>query len=541
MEVKAKNRAFKLFYCVFVFVFCSCAQMVQPSGGKKDITAPHVIKYSPDSAAVNFNAKNIVISFDEYIQLNDLQKQLVISPPMNIQPEVKIKGKSLLIELKDTLKKNTTYTLNFGNSIQDFSEGNPKQDFQYVFSTGSFLDTLRFSGIVKNAFDLKTDKGVLVMLYDTFEDSVPYKKFPTYLAITNADGTFRINNIRAGTYKAFALKEANANLKYDSPEESIAFSDTLIQISRNAVHDFMLFREEPKKQRMLKNFVGGYGRVVLVYAKSVSAISYKGLNAGTKTETFLTEYNYGRDTITVWFPSFTNDSLHFQTIVNENITDTLKICTCRFQKKGRGEVFKLNATTNIYPGKLFDGNKAIELKFNHPIDLLKSHPKNVYLTNNSARVNYTNTDSVKAGMRHLLFKFPIVQDSSYKLFIPPATFTDIFGLTSDTIKADFKVQEETYYGSLKLNLKMKIRIKYIVQLMNEGGEMFDYANSAAGIFAYTYLPPGSYTLRIIYDRNGDDKWTAGNYTEAILPETVINYTGEITIRPNWELELDWSP
>lgn len=541
MEFKAKNRVFQLFYWFFVLVFSSCAQIVAPTGGKKDTAAPRVVKYVPDSAAINFNAKNIAISFDEYIQLNDLQKQLVISPPMDIQPEVKIKGKTLLIELKDTLKKNTTYTLNFGNSIQDISESNPKQGFQYVFSTGSFLDTLKFSGTVKNAFDLKTDKGVLVMLYDAFEDSLPYKKSPSYLAITNADGSFRINNIRAGAYKAFALKESDNNLRYNSPEESIGFSDTLIKISQNTVHDFMLFKEEPKKQRMLKNFVGGYGRVVLVYAKSVSAISYKGLNAGTKTETFLTEYNYGRDTITVWFPSFTNDSLHFQTIVNENITDTLKICTCRFQKKGRGEVFKLNATTNIYPGKLFDGNKAIELRFNHPIDLLKSHPKNVYLTNNSVRVDYTNTDSLQISRRHLLFKFPIIQDSSYKLFIPPATFTDIFGLTSDTIKAAFKVQEEKYYGSLKLNLKMKIRIKHLVQLINDKGEIFDYVNSDAGIFTYTYLPPGPYKLRIIYDRNGDDKWTTGNYTDAIGPETVIYYPGEITIRPNWELELDWSP
>ena len=212
-----------------------------------------------------------------------------------------------------------------------------------------------------------------------------------------------------------------------------------------------------------------------------------------------------------------------------------------FQKKGRGEVFKLNAATNIYPAKTFDSNKGIELKFNHPINLLKSNPKNVYLTNNSVRMDYTNTDSLQINRRHLIFKFPIVQDSSYKLFIPPATFTDVFGLPSDTIKADFKVQEEKYYGSLKLNLKMKIRIKYIVELMNVAGEIVDYANSDGGIFIYTHLPPGSYKLRIIYDRNGDDKWTTGNYTDAIRPETVIYYTGEITIRPNWELELEWSP
>lgn len=541
MYVRKKNRAILLLHWFFILVFFSCAQIVSPTGGKKDTVPPRVVKYLPDSAATNFNAKNVSIFFDEYIQVNDLQKQLIISPPMKIQPEIKVKGKTLLIELKDTLKDNTTYTFNFGNSIQDYSEGNAKQNFQYVFSTGSVLDTLKFSGTVKNAIDLKADKEVWVMLYDAFDDSVPYKKSPSYVGFTNADGTFSINNIRSGTYKAFALKEANNTLVYDSPEESIAFSDTLIKINQNTVHDFLLFKEEPKKQRLVKNFVNGYGRIVLAYAKPVSDISFKGLNAGTKTETFLTEYNKRRDTITVWFPDFTNDSLHFQTVVDKNTTDTIKICTCLFQKKGKGEVFKLNATTNIPPAMPFNGNKGIEVKFNHPVNLLKSKPQNVYLTNNSVGLKYTNTDSLQLTMRHLLFKFPLIPDSSYKLFIPPATFTDIFGLTNDTIKAAFKVQEEKYYGSLKLNLKMKIRIKYILQLMNDKGEIVDYATSSAGLFTYTYLPAGAYTLRIIYDRNGDDQWTTGNYTDAIQPETVINYPGNITIRSNWELELDWSP
>ncbi|MEK6616765.1 MAG: Ig-like domain-containing protein, partial [Bacteroidota bacterium] len=146
-----------------------CAQIVNPNGGPKDVSPPHAVKYIPDSAKTNFSTKNIVIVFDEYIQLNDLQKQLVISPPMNIQPEIKVKGKSLLIELKDTLRKNTTYTFNFGNSIRDFTEANALEDFQYVFSTGSFIDSLKLSGAVKNAFDLKTEKGILVMLYDTLD------------------------------------------------------------------------------------------------------------------------------------------------------------------------------------------------------------------------------------------------------------------------------------------------------------------------------------------------------------------------------------
>ena len=138
-----------------------------------------------------------------------------------------------------------------------------------------------------------------------------------------------------------------------------------------------------------------------------------------------------------------------------------------------------------------------------------------------------------------IFWFLIIRNDVAKLFIPSGTFTDIFGLTNDTVKLDFKTQEEKYYGTLKLTLKMKIRIKYILQLMNEKGEVFDYADSDKGVFSYAYLPPGSYKLRIIYDKNGDDKWTTGNYLEKRKPETVIYYPSPITIRSNWDLELEW--
>ena len=529
------------FFIVFgtTILFFSCAQPLNPAGGPKDIKPPRAIKYIPDSAAKNFSAKNIVIVFDEYIQLNDIQKQLVISPPMSIQPEVKAKGKILLVELKDSLRKNTTYTFNFGNSIRDFTEANAKEDFQYVFSTGSYIDSLKLSGTVKNAFDLKTDKGILVMLYDTYEDSVPCKKLPSYFTKTKGDGSYKINNIRPGTYKAFSLKDVNNNYLYDVPAENIAFSDSLIKIAKNTKLDLQMFKEEPKKQRMLKNFVRGYGSIFLAYTKPVTNISYKPMNSGTKTETFLSEFNERRDTVQVWFPAFGNDSLHFKVMVDDNAIDTLKICTCLFDKakQGRGEAFKLNAIINVKKDQLFDYTNDISLKFNHPINNAKTNEIN--LTSNGNKINFTNTifsDSIK---RNFLFHYPLIQDSSYQLFIPPAVFTDIFGLASDTIKLDFRAQEEKYYGTLKLTLKMKSKIKYILQLMNEKGEVFDCASSNKGVFSYQYLSPGSYKLRIIHDKNGDDKWTTGNYFEKKKPETVIYYPSPITIRSNWDLELDW--
>lgn len=516
-----------------------CAQIVTPSGGPKDIKAPRAEKYVPDSAATNFSAKTITIVFNEFIQLADLQKEMTISPPMRVQPEVKVKGKMLIIELNDTLKKNTTYVINFGNSIRDFTESNAKTDFKYIFSTGGMIDTLRMTGVVKNAYDLKTDKGVLVMLYETLGDSVPYKTGPSYFAKTNADGSYKISNIKPGKYKAFALKDANSNYKYDLPSENIGFSDTAVNITKHAKLDFRLFREEPSRQSLLKTLMGGYGRAMLLYARPVSEISYTPLKSSTPTETFITEFNSGRDSIRIWFPVFSKDTLYFKVIADKTIIDTVRIGTAQFKKEtgGRGEVFKLAASVNASKDIKLDLNSDLLLKFNHP--LRSADTAAVYLTANGQKINYTNKGVADAVKRNYHFRFPVEQDSSYRLFIPPGTFTDIFGLKNDTLKVNFKTQEEKFYGTLKLTLKLRSMAAYVLELVNEKGVVFNYARAERGIFSFLYVPPGAYKLRIIYDQNGDGKWTTGNYLAKRNPETIIYYPGAVTIRSNWDLELDW--
>ena len=536
-----------IFFLLLAAVFCllssHCAQIVNPNGGPADAKPPHALKYSPDSARTNFSGKHISIFFDEYIQLNDLQKQLVISPPMSIQPDIKVKGKSLLIELKDSLKKNTTYTLNFGNSIRDITENNAIDNFQYIFSTGSYIDSLSFCGTVKNAFDLRAEKGILVMLYLEHSDSVPYKSMPSYFAKTKEDGSYKINNIRSGTYKAFALKDANANYLYDLSTESIAFSDTLIEIKKNTVFDFSMFKEDAKELKLKKFYVADIGRINFVFSKAIEDIELAPMSATAKNKVFYKEVYPAKDTISYWYKHEENDdTIKLQLWVNENIFDTVKFCGgCVIKKtRGRGtEASKLVVKLNASKDKSFNFNQALQLNFNHPIKSANTNA--IALYSNSKKINFSEiyfADSIK---RSLFCKYPFMPDSTYTLFVPPGIFTDIFGLINDTVKLDFKTQEEKHYGTLKLTLKMKIRIAYILQLMNERGEVFDYASSDKGVFSYQYLPPGSYKLRIIYDKNGDEKWTTGNYLSKKKPETVIYYSSPITIRSNWDLELDWAP
>ena len=556
---------FSLF--AFFFFFSRCAQIVIPGGGPKDTTSPRVEKYIPDSAAVNFKSKTIVITFDEYILLADLQKQFTVSPPMNIQPEIKVKGKMLIIELKDSLKKNTTYTLNFGDAICDFTESNAKKGFQYIFSTGTYIDSLQLTGNIKNAFDGKTEAGILVMLYENPSDSIPFKQIPSYFAKTNDDGTYKISNIRSGTYKAFALKDANANYLYDVPTENIAYSDTLIKIYKNAKLNLQLFKEEAKKQKLLKAYYAEHGHLMLAFSKPTNDSLKLHFFSKEPKENVTYEYSKNKDTLHYWFADDLADTMKIQVSQENLILDTVRfkpITLEQVKKQTRGEKWGLKMTNNVKKEALFDLQKCAEIKSNHPIKKYdasgciltrkNSKPDSCLLLGSDLAANKTFyivdlshpwSDSLK-NSSSLDFNKPFpgcapTDTGQFSIFISPAAFTDIFGFTSDTIKIDFRTLDQKYYGTLKMNIKMrKTNINRIVQFIDEGGAVVkEEVISEGQIFDYSYLSPGKYKMKMIYDANGDGKWTNGNYSAHRQPEKIIYCPKDITIRTNWDLELDW--
>ncbi len=205
-----------------------------PRGGEKDIIPPKVLKAVPENYAVNFNAKRIELTFDEFVKLADMQKNILISPPLKTKPEFRLRGKTLQISFDEPLMEETTYTLFFGDAIVDITEGNPLTGYNYVFSTGPLLDSLSLGGIVLNAFDLSVPEQAYVMLYanipDTISaDSVPYLIRPQYISRTDLEGHFTLGNLKDTVYQLFVLSDMNSNLLYDMPGEKIAFLDSLIQ------------------------------------------------------------------------------------------------------------------------------------------------------------------------------------------------------------------------------------------------------------------------------------------------------------------------
>ena len=236
---------------VLLLMISNCANRGRPSGGIKDVTPPTIVKSDPENQSVNFDGDEIKIQFDEYIKIKNLQRQLIISPPMDPIPEITPLGnasKDIKIKITDTLSPNTTYAFNFGNSIVDNNEENPFPYYKYVFSTGDYIDSLSVKGQIIDATLKKPDDFVSVMLYEvdsTLTDSIIYKKQPRYITNTlDSTTTFTLENLKAGKYLMVAIKDENQDYKFQPKTDKIAFQDTYVDVPTDSLFTLKLFKEE---------------------------------------------------------------------------------------------------------------------------------------------------------------------------------------------------------------------------------------------------------------------------------------------------------
>jgi hypothetical protein len=212
---------------LYFFVFlASCARMSAPAGGPKDEAPPVPLKSKPINYSTHFAADKIIVQFDEFIVLKNVNQELLVSPPLPEKPGIKLRGKNLLIHINNQLKDSTTYNFNFYNAIVDLNENNPLTNFQFEFSTGPVFDSLYVGGVLSNAFDYKTEPSIFVMMYEQFNDSIPRTQIPDYVAKTDADGRFFVTNLKNKPYYIFGLRDMNNNMKFDLPNEGIAFMDS---------------------------------------------------------------------------------------------------------------------------------------------------------------------------------------------------------------------------------------------------------------------------------------------------------------------------
>ena len=204
----------------------ACAKISNPSGGPRDRTPPVVLETVPEYGAKNFRGKSIYITFDEYVSLDNINEKFMVSPPMKKKPRVFVRGKNVIAEFEEDLRDSTTYTFYFQDAIRDLNEGNIIDDYQFVLSTGSVIDSLSVTGNVYNAFDLETPEKTMVLLYRELADSFVVKHLPDYISRVDQKGYFRINNVKSGIYRLYALTDADNSKNYNFPEEEFAFMNS---------------------------------------------------------------------------------------------------------------------------------------------------------------------------------------------------------------------------------------------------------------------------------------------------------------------------
>ncbi len=521
-----------LIFIAIILWLTSCAQVVAPTGGQKDVTPPEIISIYPPNSSINFNASSVEIEFDEYIKLNKIDEQLLISPPLKYKLVTKIKGKSLILELKDTLLENTTYVLNFGNTIVDINEGNKLENFNYVFSTGNEIDSLTVSGKVVDAFSLKAEEEVLVMLYKTpIEDSTPYFKLPNYISRTDKNGDFKLTNIGSGTYQLIALADANKNYLYDQPTEKIGFNSDLIELKK-AISDIRIhiFEESYENQFVKKKTENG-PILLLKFNQPLDEFKYVGLD--TLVEELLLDFHIetNKDTARFWWKEI--DGFKTKLILSDgkSFNDTLKIKIDSLFSKA-----KLKLETNLK--KKQHHFQSIVLKFNRPIKQFDTSLIQI-LGPDSLAINFVlKKDSTDNRLVDLKFDFNA--DSTYSISILPNSFIDIYDRTTDSIVSKIIFDNESDFGNLIVKVKTtSIESPQIIQLTDPKGKVIKEQILLNNEASFTYLKAGKYWLKLILDENSNKKWDAGKYLDGKQAEKTILYNEEFTIRTNWDQEIEW--
>ena len=534
-----KKRSFFLYFRLLflgLLGLSGCAVQQRPQGGPRDLVAPKLLKTTPLDQTRNFTGKKIELEFDEYFKLNNQYQEITISPAQERTPEFTIKQKTLVIELKDTLQKNTTYVISFGKAIVDVNEGNAVKNLTYVFATGPSIDSLSISGNVINALTQQKEKEVPVLLFNMKQDSLLFgKKRPTLFTTTDSSGNFKFSNLKPDAYKIYALKEQSADKIYNSDNELIAFRANPIILRKDTTGiNLTLFKENPEKQRFSTKSFDKDGSMSLISNRplirpSVRIIFPTGLDAQK-----LVEINKTADSINVYSKNLDFDSAKVAIYENGAPFDTVTFL------KRRRETYTRNIALNynINPNSVIKPGADLIVTSNMPIESFDQSL--ITLMEDSAKVNYTITRDTST-RKKLLFKYRWKPKSKYTLTFDENSITGFFGDKIKKTQKTFRQDDVENYSELTLRIAVPDTGKsYVVELLTGLTEPKIVVrtnritrNSA---IKYVTLPAGKYQLRVTYDTNKNGRWDPGSISRKTQPENIWAPQTVYTVRANWSDE-----
>lgn len=582
----------KVLIALALFALASCANRGSgPQGGPQDLKSPQAIDASPKNQSLNFKAKKIVIEFDEFINLDNPQEKVIVSPPQIKPVEITAIGKKIYIELQDSLKANSSYSIDFTNSISDVNERNILSDYTYSFSTGNSIDTLQISGTVLDAGTLNPLRNQLVSIYSDLNPIAFTDTIPLRISKTDERGHFCIKNVKAGTYRIYALNDLNRDYYYNDPNEMLAFYTQVVnpsietKITQDTLHIEAKETGEKKSSThtdsivehkklvytpndiVLKSFKKNVFKQYFIKAerKVAQKVSFyffgenkvraqiKPLNVKASSKDLVLHSTKG-DSIDYWFAdsaSFISDTLRFgvtylkpdSTGVLISQTDTITSLfkaakpNKRAKKAKEKQIQFLGIKTNTSAS--LDIYKPIEISFEEPvlsIDKTKFHlHSKVDSIWNEEPIELKQTDSI--GMKYRIEKL-WNPEIAYKLEIDSASCLGYYNTHNNKLKNEFKVKGPEEYSTLTVNL-LKFPENGIIQLLSGKDDVIKQVPANSKGTVIEYLPAGEYYLRMFIDTNGNGVWDTGNYNELKQAEELYYFNASIQLKANWEVEQDW--
>lgn len=517
---------------LLLVILASCAKRGNITGGAKDTIAPVLNASFPKNFSTEFKGNTIKLTFDEFIKLKDLKKQLIISPPLKNDPLIspQTPTKTITIKINDTLQNNTTYSFNFGQSIADNNEGNPYNQFKYVFSTGKHIDSLAISGKVKDAYFKDVESFVSVMLYDVnknFNDSIVYKQMPRYITNTlDSLKTFRLENLQAGKYLLVAMKDYNSNNKFDPKKDKIGFYKQFISVPNDTVYELELFKENLPFKAFKPTQASG-NRLLLGYEGNIKLKENRPKivlkNKGQLIPSILTQLPK-KDSLQVWYKPIKTDSLSIEVTQNDykksftfkvkdQKKDTLNIKIAQQGTLSAKNRFTLESATPLVK---FDSTK---------MSLVDQDVKQVPFT-----TEYDEFEQL------LYLNFQKEADKEYLFKLAAGSVTDLFEKSNTNLEFKINANALENYGNLIVNLQNVKRFPVIVELTNSKGDAIatTYTDKNTSL-NFNLLDPAKYTLRAIYDDNKNTIYDPGNFLAKQYAEEVIYFSKEIDVRANWDV------
>ncbi|MDO4367564.1 MAG: Ig-like domain-containing protein [Bacteroidales bacterium] len=594
----ARLRICKLLTIIMLAAYClhssSCANTRgAPTGGPKDTIPPVVLNMEPDSNAINFPVVKgkITITFDEYVQLKDPSKNIILSPPQKKRPKTSIKGKSIVVTFEEPLDSNTTYSLNFGNAIVDNNESNPLPFFTYTFSTGTTIDTMMLSGNVYDYATLLPVEGATVSLYHNAKDSSVFNDLPAAVTKTDKWGYFVVRNIKNVPYRVYTIKDENNNNKYDPGLELVGFldslytpnvimekgmpqlgiydmKDTLACMSRPSEIELVMFPEKTTKQ-YIRDYkrVSERGSYIKFGAPNVQIDSFS--IKGIKSSRVLQQLNATKDSLCFWIKDgsmiddtlfvgikyLKSDSLNNLVPTAENLKFILPKALRNKDKsndrskqdnkeKKRKDLLELSLKAT--PETL--DQDGFVLEFPEPLLVAKQDSLRFTMIDPKQQkfnAPYTFTRDTADLKRYILMPVDeFKKGNEYELFIPQFAFKDIYGNTNDSTKLKVSLPNDEKLSSIAMQLT-NVDTKYIIELVNDTRDKIfrRYTVTKDSTLLFPYLKEGDYSIRITQDLNANGRLDIGDVLAGKLPEKVRLYRlpgGEAIIKVGERMDIEQS-